>query len=77
MWKVAILVSILLLAGCDAQARRPFVAEYQPGTLDHRTCEFNEFADAVYSFCTTEYGLNSFVCFADGVCYSHCCIINP
>lgn len=75
MWKVAILLSTLLLGGCTATVDSPFT-ELQPGSLDHRTCEYNEFEGEVYSLCTTGYGLNSFVCMDDGICYSHCCIIN-
>lgn len=79
-----VLLAPLLLMFCFGQlgsftetwAAKEYTDEYQPGSLDHRTCEYNEFEGEVYSLCTTNYGLNSFVCLDDGICYSHCCIIN-
>ena len=70
---------VLFIIGCTPETGESLdipLTELQPGSLDHRTCEYNEFEGEVYSFCTTDYGLNSVVCLDDGVCYSHCCIVN-
>lgn len=79
MKQASLFLIVLFIIGCTPGAVESVdipLTELQPGSLDHRTCEYNEFEGAVYSLCTTDYGLNSFVCLDDGVCYSHCCIVN-